>query len=95
MRQATDVGGFIEWHTPPGENPEEAVAFGRLQVFGVSHHVMAIQVKENAQGVQEAVNDPYKRLDDAYQLDPDCCYQTVAVPGWEGRWVLVAHPHGT
>ncbi len=86
-----DAGHLIEWTHDATE--EEAVLLGVVDLFGVHHHVMAIQVQDNDQGVQEAVKDPYDRLGDACHID-DTRFQTVELPGRDGAWVLVITPHG-
>ena len=64
-----------------------------LRIYGVRHHVTAIQVKYDDEGCQTAVNDPYGRLDDAYVADSDGSFQTVAIPGLPGEWVLHITPY--
>lgn len=88
-----DAFSCIDWTHEPDD--DEATLFGVIDFLGAHHHVMAIQVRENEGGVQEAVRDPYGRLDDAYALDSDICFQPVAIPGREGDWVIVVYPFGT
>ena len=91
MPDLKDAGGFIQWRAEPDD--DEAVLFGTLLLLRTSHHVAAIQVREDEDGNQVAVKDPYGRLDDAYHVD-NVRFQTVTLPGREGDWVLVVTPHG-
>jgi hypothetical protein len=71
----------------------EATMLGTLRIYGVNHHVTAIQVTDDDEGYQTAVNDPYGRLDDAYAADADGIFQTVEIPGYPGEWVLHITPY--
>lgn len=71
----------------------EATMLSVIQLYGVRHHVTAIQVKCDVNDYQVAVNDPYDRLDDAYAGDSDGVFQTIEIPGFKGRWVLHITPY--
>ena len=72
--------------------PDEACLKGNLTINGVFFHAWAVQVREDEDGNQEAVLDPYDRLEDVYALLGDCP-QTVRIAGYEGDWVLAIFPH--
>jgi hypothetical protein len=71
---------------------DEAALLGRVYILGVLHHAWFVQVQYRC-GEQVAVNDPYDRLNDFYRLDTEIgAFQTVAVPGFPGEYVLVIYP---
>ena len=72
--------------------PEEACLMGTLTILGVPHHLYFIQVIEDEDEIQEAVNDPYGRLKDVYRQN-DGRLLTVQVPGFPGRYVCSIFPY--
>jgi hypothetical protein len=73
---------------------DEDTWIGTIEVFGTPMHFFAIRVKVNAEGIQIGTNDPYHRLDDAYNLDTDICFATTTIPGLSGEFILYAHSFG-
>ena len=71
---------------------DEATLLGHAYVVGVLHHAWLVQVAENG-GEQIAVDDPHHRLDDLHYLAGDGGpFETIEVPGFPGRYVLVIAP---
>ncbi len=73
----------------------EGALLGTAYILGVLHHAWFVEVVNDDDGDQVAVNDPYGRLEDFQQLDADRGrMQTVQVPGYPGDHVLVIYPAG-
>ena len=73
----------------------EDTLLGTVYLFGVAHHAQFIRVKEDEEtGEQVPTNDPEGRWEDVCWLYEQA-YQTVEVPGFEGDYVLVIHPHAS
>jgi hypothetical protein len=72
----------------------EAALLGTVYILGVLHHAWFVRV-EDQDGDQVAVDDPHGRLEEFQQLDADRgAMQTVTVPGYPGRYVVVIYPAG-
>jgi hypothetical protein len=70
----------------------EATLLGHAYVLGALHHAWFVQVAERP-GEQVAVADPHHRLDDFHYLASDGGpFETVEVPGFPGRYVMVISP---
>jgi hypothetical protein len=73
--------------------PNEDTLLGRVEVFGVDHHIMFYRVRVNGDGCQVGSNDPHGRLEDLANMNDDYLV-TVQVPGHEGDWVVCVFPYG-
>jgi hypothetical protein len=65
---------------------------GTLFLFGTPYHFQAIRVHEVG-NAWVATNDPHQRLDDVFNLY-DYRPTTTQIPGLDGEFVIVIHPHG-
>lgn len=76
-----------------GKIEDEAVWFGRVTVCGSDFYAYFIAVREIVRGgelLQEAVDDPFRRLDEVFAADPDAGHrQTVSLPGLDDDFVLL------
>lgn len=68
---------------------------GHTLIGGVDFHVYLIEVTHTTDGVQSAVQDPYGRLEDVYELGgADKPLHIVGPPEFDGReFVMVVHPY--
>jgi hypothetical protein len=71
---------------------QENCLSGSITLWGVNFHVTGVQV-ETVGDMQKAVNDPHKRLDDIYAMDPEGIFQTVRLDDFEGEWVVGISPY--
>ena len=70
----------------------EATLLGHVYLLGTLHHAWFVQVEERPEG-QVAIADPHHRLEDVHYLAGDGGpFETVAVPGFLGEYVLVISP---
>jgi hypothetical protein len=72
--------------------PEEACLQATLTILRVPHHVYFIEVTEDEDGLQEAVHDPFGRLNDVFRQNEGRLL-TVEVPGFAGRHVCSIFPY--
>ena len=71
---------------------EEDYMGGVVYINGRLHHLCALRITRNAEGVQVGTRDPHNRLDDVYALYDDM--DPMEIPGVEGEWLVWMHPGG-
>ena len=74
------------------QNTEGENYGGSVTINGTGFHVTAVKVKNTRDGYQEAVDDPYNRLESFFQLDDQGRFETVKIRGLRGEFVVVISP---
>lgn len=85
--------GRLEWRKDSMDLDGGVLLGWGLALLGVPMHVLAIRVKDDQdeqQGHTEVAEDLLINLAGIYEQ----ALQTTEIPGFEGRYVIVAHPHG-
>lgn len=72
---------------------DEDVWSGSVYFFGYPHHFMAIKVKVGPDGSWKGTKDPHDRLQDYYTMYP-FPPMPAQIPGLDGDYVILIHPHG-
>lgn len=62
-----------------------------LSIHDLDMHVRAVRVHD-VDGEQMAYQDPSDVFRTVCDADPDGRFETTAIPGFEGRWVIIATP---
>ena len=69
-------------------------AWEGLAFSGLWMHLFAIRVQDDGGGVQVAWEDAFAADVCSVQRINGASLQTVELPGLEGDWIVLAHPHG-
>lgn len=72
---------------------DECTMLGTLELGGITFHVWAIGMEEGIDGSMVEINDPYERLLNVARAFGDDPHQTIEIPGFKGRWVIVLEPY--
>lgn len=67
---------------------------GDVLFLGVYHHLMLIRVDINGDGCQDVYHEEDQSIYDDIVWLYDFPFQTVQVPGLEGDFITIMHPHG-
>jgi hypothetical protein len=86
-----DAGGYRLENLQQLE--DEAVLQGVIYIVGSMYHIQFIQVHQ-VDGVQEPVNDPYRRYYDGVGRFQDEAMETVKLEGFPGDYVVFIYPRG-
>jgi hypothetical protein len=71
----------------------EATLLGKVELFGVTHHVLFVEVAVVDGHLQGPVNDPHNRYEDLQTLVGGGFLSAVSVPGWPGSYVASVFPY--
>ncbi len=90
-RDTTDYGGRAAVGEPPGE-PTRLLCTVEAP-GGLKLHVCAVRVTDAPNDYQSAFDEcDVEELENVNNLDSDGPYETTTIPGYEGDWVVYAHP---
>jgi hypothetical protein len=76
------------------EEKDGSRLLGTIEILGVSHHLEMFRVHETEEDWQKPENEEHQEAYDALQeLYCTKAYQTLEVPGFEGRYIAYVVPY--